>query len=166
MIAVFLLAFCSFSAIHAQDTAAARPKLYHPEADAARDIREAVARAGKADKHVLLQIGGNWCVWCIRFHNLVSTDTALSRQLRENYEVVHVNYSPENKNLKLLAGLGYPQRFGFPVFVVLDGRGQRLHTQNSAYLEEGKGHSPKKVSEFLRDWSPAALKAEHYKEEE
>ena len=35
----------------------------------------------------------------------------------------------------ILAKYGYPQRFGFPVFIVLDGNGNRIHTQNSAYLE-------------------------------
>lgn len=159
-----LVLIFSFSAtnLRAQDTT--KPRLYHPEANAAADIKAATTRAARSGKHVLLQIGGNWCVWCIRFHNLVSSDTSLSRILTDNYEVVHVNYGPENKNEKLLQQLGYPQRFGFPVFVVLDGKGQRLHTQNSAYLEEGKGHSPKKVAEFLNHWAPAALKAESYQE--
>lgn len=161
-IAFILLLFVFAGDMQAQDTT--RPHLYHPEADAAADIKAATARAARSGKHVLLQIGGNWCVWCIRFHRLVSSDTSLSRILDANYEVVHVNYSPENKNEKVLQQLGYPQRFGFPVFVVLDGNGTRLHTQNSAYLEEGKGHSPKKAAEFLNHWAPAALKAESYKE--
>lgn len=53
--------------------------------------------------------------------------------------------------------LGFPQRFGFPVFVILDENGNRIHTQNSAYLEEGKGHSPAKIAEFLKHWSSAAV---------
>ncbi|MFD2146900.1 thioredoxin family protein [Mucilaginibacter antarcticus] len=93
---------------------------------------------------MLLQIGGNWCIWCIYFNDLVKADPELDKYLRANYEVVHVNYSPENKNEKLLAELEYPQRFGYPVFVVLDSKGKRLHTQNSAYLEEGNGHSKKR----------------------
>ncbi|RRB06650.1 thioredoxin family protein [Larkinella rosea] len=139
----------------AQDTA--KSHIYDPKADAQQDIKNAVAKAGKEGKHVLLQIGGNWCVWCIRFHNLTQSDTTLSRILAENFVVLRVNYSPENKNEAVLAQLDYPQRFGFPVFVVLDGKGKRLHTQNSSYLEEGKGHSPKVVAGFLNDWSPKAL---------
>jgi hypothetical protein len=87
----------------------------------------------------------------------VTTDADLKKELEENYVIVHVNYSPENKNEKVLADLGYPQRFGFPVFVVLDGNGNRIHTQNSGYLEEGQGHSKTKVAEFLKQWSPTAL---------
>ena len=50
-----------------------------------------------------------------------------------------------------------------PVFVILDKNGNRIHTQNSAYLEEGKGHSPKKVLEFLKHWSPASIDPKSYK---
>lgn len=149
--------------LKAQETASSeKPRIYDPKADAQQDIRNAVAKAGKEGKHVLLQIGGNWCVWCIRFHNLTHSDTTLSRLLNDNYEVLRVNYSPENKNEAALTQLGYPQRFGFPVFVVLDGKGNRLHTQNSAYLEEGKGHNPKLVAEFLQQWSPKALDPKSY----
>ncbi|GAA4802708.1 thioredoxin family protein [Olivibacter ginsenosidimutans] len=136
--------------------------LYNPSANAKQDIAAAVHLAKQEKKHVLLQIGGNWCVWCLRFNELVTTNDTLSRFLKANYEVVHVNYSKENKNEAVLADLGFPQRFGFPVFVVLDADGKRIHTQNSAYLEEGKGHSPKKVLEFLENWSPKALDPKRY----
>ncbi|MDX5442362.1 MAG: thioredoxin family protein, partial [Hymenobacteraceae bacterium] len=63
----------------------------------------------------------------------------------------------------VLEKLAYPQRFGFPVFVVLNSNGERIHTQNSAYLEEGQGYSKKKVLEFLGQWSPDALQPKRYK---
>jgi len=61
-----------------------------------------------------------------------------------------------------MAELGYPQRFGFPVFVVLDDKGVRLHTQNSEYLEEGKGYSTDKILEFFKNWSTRALDPKSY----
>ena len=137
-------------------------KLYNPLADAKADIKAAVKTAAKEHKNVLLQIGGNWCIWCIRFNNTVTTDPELNKYMADNYVVLHVNYSPENKNEEVLASLGYPQRFGFPVFIVLDDKGNRLHTQNSGYLEEGKGHSKAKVMEFFKSWSPAAIDPKTY----
>lgn len=160
------LAFASIG-VKAQDaTKAETPKIYNPAADAKADITAAVKKAKAEHKNVLLQIGGNWCVWCLRFNNLVTTDADLSKYLADNYVVQHVNWSPENKNEKVLAALGYPQRFGFPVFVVLDGEGNRLHTQNSGYLEEGKGHSKEKVMEFLQGWTTKALDPKTYEEKE
>jgi len=129
-------------------------KLYNPKADAKGDVAAAIRKAAAEHKNVLLQIGGNWCIWCIRFNDLVTHDPELDKYVRANYVIVHVNYSKENENEKLLAELGYPQRFGFPVFIVLDDKGNRLHTQNSAYLEEGKGHSKEKVLEFFKNWAP------------
>jgi hypothetical protein len=76
----------------------------------------------------------------------------------------HLNYSKENKNLDLLKKYGYPQRFGFPVFIILDANGNKIHTQNSSYLEAGKGYSKEKIIDFLQGWSPVALKPESYKD--
>lgn len=160
---ILLLAMSGINAV--AQTTTEKPHIYNPQADAAADIRTAVKQAAKEHKHVFVQVGGNWCIWCVRFHNLVHSDTMLTRIMNENYVVVHVNYSPENKNEKVLAQLEYPQRFGYPVFVILDAKGKRLHTQNSGYLEEGKGHSAKKVAEFLNHWSPAALDPKNYTEQ-
>lgn len=137
-------------------------KIYNPTADAKAEIQAAVKKASKEHKNVLLQIGGNWCIWCIRFNNLVTTDADLNKYMNDNFVVLHVNWSPENKNEAVLASLGYPQRFGFPVFVVLDDKGNRLNTENSSYLEEGKGHSKAKVMGFFKDWSPAAIDPKTY----
>lgn len=140
-----------------------KPNIYNPDADGKKDIAEAVAKAKAENKNVFLQIGGNWCIWCIYFYNLTNEDEDLKSFMNDNYEVVHVNYSQENENKDVLASLDYPQRFGFPVFVILNQEGKRIHTQNSEYLEEGKGHSKKKVMEFLKAWSPAALDPASYK---
>ncbi|MES2265511.1 MAG: thioredoxin family protein [Bacteroidota bacterium] len=140
------------------------PNLYNPAADAKADIAAAVKKANAQHKNVLLQIGGNWCSWCLLFNGLVTKDAELNKYMNDNYVVLHVNYSKENTNEKVLADLGYPQRFGFPVFVILDGKGTRLHTQNSSYLEEGKGHSKAKVMEFFENWSPKALDPKSYEE--
>lgn len=113
---------------------------------------------------MLIQIGGNWCIWCYRFHDFVAKDTALTRVESESYVVYHLNYSKENKNLDVLKSLGFPQRFGFPVFVVLDAKGKQLHTQDSSLLEEGKGYNAEKVASFFAAWSPAALNEKKYRE--
>ena len=43
-------------------------KLYNPEENAKKEIAEAVKQAKESGKHVLVQIGGNWCIWCARFN--------------------------------------------------------------------------------------------------
>jgi len=138
-------------------------KIYDPNADAKADIKKAVELAQKNNKHVFIQIGGNWCPWCVKFHNFIEDDAEMKSQLEDNFEVVRVNYDSEHKQNEVLAELGFPQRFGFPVFVVLDSKGNRIHTQNSAFLEKDKGYDRDKILRFLKNWSPAAIDPASYK---
>lgn len=141
-----------------------KPKIYNEEANPKTDIANAVKKASTEKKHVLLQIGGNWCAWCIMFDKLTKENQEIKDYLANNYEIVHVNYSPKNKNEETLASLKHPERFGFPVFVVLNGKGDVIHIQNSGYLEshETKGHDPKVVLDFLQSWSYKALDPASY----
>jgi len=137
-------------------------KLYNPEADVSVTISKGLAKARATNKHLLLQIGGNWCPWCIKFHQFCQNDHEISSLMENNYVTIKINYSKENKNLAELKKLDYPQRFGFPVFVILNSEGKRIHTQNSSYLEEEKGYSKKKVLDFLKQWTPGALNPNLY----
>lgn len=141
-----------------------KKKIYDETADAKILIENAVKKANDSKKHVLLQVGGNWCAWCIMFNDLTTTNQEINTYMNDNYEVVHVNYSPKNKNEEVLASLKHPERFGFPVFVILDDNGNLIHTQNSGYLEskEVKGHDPKEVMNFLQGWSYKALDPNSY----
>jgi thioredoxin-related protein len=138
-------------------------EIYHPEIDAKKQMMDAVSQAKSNNKHVLLMVGGNWCKWCRMFEKFLHTDAQLDSAVNANFVFEHINYSKENKNEELLKQLEFPQRFGFPVFVILDGNGKRIHTQNSGYLEEGEGYSKEKVIEFFNQWSVASLKEENYK---
>ncbi len=138
-------------------------KLYHPEADAVKDIKAAVKKARAENKYVLLQGGGNWCTWCIEFARFCKADPKIDSVINASFIWYHLNYSKENENKALFAKYGYPQRFGFPAFIILNQKGKRIHTQNSEYLEDGKkGYDQKKVKAFLEMWSPRALNPEMY----
>jgi thioredoxin-related protein len=137
--------------------------LYNPTANVARDVSMLVKQAKKENKHVILMVGGNWCIWCTRFNNFLMSDTSLKNILDKNYLFYHLNYSKENMNLDYLKKLGFPQRFGFPVMVILDGDGKQIHTQDSGYLEKEKSYDYDKVKLFLLNWTTDALDESHYK---
>jgi thioredoxin-related protein len=132
--------------------------IYNPNANAKDEITAAVKKAKAENKQVLLQIGGNWCPWCVKLDGFMATDPQVDSLLKADYIRVMVNYSKENKNEEVLKTLGNPQRFGFPVLVILDQDGVRLHTQDSWYLEKEKYYDKDKVMHFLEMWSVAALK--------
>ncbi|MEP7108640.1 MAG: thioredoxin family protein [Ferruginibacter sp.] len=132
--------------------------LYDPKANAGEDIDAAIKKAAAENKYVLIQAGGNWCGWCKEFARFSEADLKIDSTINNSFVCYHLNWSKENENKKIFARYGYPQRFGFPVFIILNGRGERIHTQSSEYLEDGKkSYDKNKVQSFLEMWSPHAL---------
>jgi uncharacterized protein YyaL (SSP411 family) len=133
-------------------------KIYNPEADARADIKEAVAMAKAENKHVLLQIGGNWCPWCVRLHGFIEDNPQIDSLITSDYVRVYVNVNKDKskRNPELMASLGNPQRFGFPVLVILNQEGERIHTQDSWYLEKEKSYSRDKLMHFFKMWNVKA----------
>ncbi len=154
-----LMTFGMINQVNAQEKVA----IYHPEKNTFEQIKQAEITAQKEGKHVFLMIGGNWCRWCRMFDAFSKTDLSVDSAFKANYVIEHINSSKENKNDSLMQQLEFPQRFGFPVFVILDAQGKRLHTQSTGYLEQGEGYNKESVIEFLNQWSPAALNPANYK---
>jgi len=162
---IILSVLVVFSVVAAFSQDMTKFKLYHPEENAKKEIEAAVKEAKESGKHVLIQIGGNWCVWCARFNDFVANDKSLDSLAKSNFVIYHLNYSKENKNADLLKKYEYPQRFGYPVFLILNEKGDLIHTQSSWYLEAGKSYDKEKVEAFFKDWSRKALDPAQYKEE-
>ncbi|MBP6430898.1 MAG: thioredoxin family protein [Ferruginibacter sp.] len=155
-----LLFLAQFSTTIAQEK-----KLYNPDANAIEDIAYAIEKAKAQNKFVLIQAGGNWCSWCIEFARFCKASPKIDSLINSSFVWYHLNYSKENKNSAAFRAYGYPQRFGFPVFVILDSYGRQIHTQNSEYFENGKkSYDEGKVFDFLSNWTPNALKPELYKD--
>ncbi len=140
-----------------QEKAAAMPSYvqvtrFDPSRDAATDIAAAAAEAKRTGRHVLVDVGGDWCIWCKRLDAFFDEQKDAADFLRKNYVPVKVNYSKENKNEAVLSR--YPKVAGYPHLYVLDDDGKLLHSQDTGALESGKGHDLEKVLAFLKHWAP------------
>ena len=141
-------------------------KVYDESIDPMTQIDNAISKADRNGKFVICQVGGNWCRWCLMFADFISKDNEITELIDKNFEYIHVNYNPRERNDEskmkkaeaMLARLGNPGRFGYPVFVVLDGDGKVIHIQDSSLLEEGNGYNKSKVMRFFSNWTPAAVK--------
>jgi thiol:disulfide interchange protein len=131
---------------------------YDPSLDGWKQLQAAGKTAAVENKRVLVIVGGNWCKWCRALDGLMSEDSALRAELGK-YQVVHLNYSKENKNPEAMAHLGNPEKLGFPSLLVLSSKLHVLHTQSSEVFETGDpakpGHDPAELLAFLRRWSRA-----------
>ena len=132
---------------------AARPKIYDEAADGSKQISEALAIAKKEHKNVLLQFGANWCGWCHKLHKVFETDKAIADVLKNEYVVVMVDRDKDH-NVDVDAKYGHPGQYGLPAISILSADGKLLTVKNTAELEEGDHHNPKKVMAFLKEWAP------------
>ena len=147
-------------AVNAQEQAPLK-KVYNEEINPLEQIDQALAQARSEGKFVICQVGGNWCPWCLRFADFITNDSTISNLIEQNFVYIHVNYHPRKAtewSAAMMKRLNNPERFGFPVFVVLDEKGNVLHIQDSSFLEEGQGYNKEKVLRFFQNWTPKAVR--------
>ena len=153
-----LLIIAVIAAAMAQSAMAQGLKRVYDEKRSGIELIDSALAVAKAEgKHVICQVGGNWCVWCLRFAAFIEADEEIKALVNGNYVYIHVNYrrKTDDKDMQqAMDRLGNPVRFGFPVMVVLDAEGKVLHTQDSSFLESGEGYDRKKVMRFLQCWTP------------
>jgi thiol-disulfide isomerase/thioredoxin len=136
----------------------AGPDIYDIKADGQQLITAAVAQARAEHKNVLVEFGGNWCIWCRRLHALMHSDPNLSGFLDQHFVEVMLDVSGKDANGRnVMRNVDVTAKymakgFGFPALAILTGKGKLLVTQSSATLEEGDHHNPAKVLAFLRQW--------------
>lgn len=125
---------------------------YNPAADPDAELQNVVTIAQQAGKNILLDVGGEWCIWCHRLDSLFEANQDISAFLLTNYVPLKINMSRENENKEFLSR--FPAIEGYPHLFVLDPNGKLLHSQETGALEEGKRHSHDKVLTFLKKWAP------------
>lgn len=123
---------------------------YDPAVNPFRQLDAAKEQAAKEGKRILVDVGGEWCIWCHRLDDLFRANKDLAEQVTKHYVLMKVNVSMDNKNEIFMAQ--FPKVAGYPHLFVLEADGRLVHSQDSGQLEEGKGHSKEKVADFLKKW--------------
>jgi thiol:disulfide interchange protein len=141
----FALALLAFAV---SATALDLPKKFDPARDPARDVAAAAAEAKAHGKRVLVDVGGEWCVWCHIMDDFIAANADVRATVEANYIVVKVNWSPQNKNEAFLSA--FPKIKGYPHLFVLDGDGKLVHSQETDVLELGRSYDKPKFMNFLR----------------
>ncbi len=141
-------------AMRLQQPASLDKDIYPAGVDAKAEIKEAIERAGKEHKRVILVFGANWCYDChvldLAFHR-----ADLAPILEKNYEVVHVDVGQYDKNLDLAAQYDVPLKKGVPGVAVLDGKGTLIYSQTNGEFEKARSLAPADLLAFLNKWKPA-----------
>jgi thiol:disulfide interchange protein len=128
--------------------------IYDESADAHAQLRDALARAAREHKRVLLDFGGNWCGDChvlnIYFHR--EPNAAL---LADNYILVDIDIGHMDKNLDIARQYDVPLGKGVPALAVVNAHGRLLYSQTNGEFEAMRRMDPGSVTQFLKRWKPA-----------
>ncbi len=149
------LLLCLFLSLLAPAALAADAK-FDPARDPAKDVAAACATAQAQGKRVLVDVGGEWCVWCHILDRFIDDNPDVRAILDASYVTVKVNWSKENKNEAFLSR--YPAIKGYPHLFILDASGKLVQSQDTGVLESGRGYDKARFVEFLKKWAPADRK--------
>jgi hypothetical protein len=127
-----------------------KPTGYDPKRDPEADLKAAEIEAQQAHKHIILEVGGDWCIWCGYMDRFFADHPDVDALLKANYVVVKVNWSQENHNNTFLTQYAFVTNF--PFLIVLDKNGKLLQAQRTNVLEKGTSYDPDKMKDFLNKW--------------
>jgi len=136
---------------------AERKDLYPAEADAEKEIVEALQTAARTHKRVLLIFGGNWCYDCHVLDEAFHLPE-IAPTLNRNFVVAHIDIGEYNKNLDIAKKYEVPVEKGVPAAAVLEPDGKLVFTQKNKEFEKAQSLAPEDILAFLNKWKPPAAR--------
>lgn len=128
------------------------PAGYDESRDPAADLQAAVAQAQRENKRILLEVGGEWCIYCRILNKVIHDDERLTQRLRDGFVVVKVNFSDRVKNEAFLSR--YPQIPSYPHLFLLESDGTLLLSQTPDDFMKDDKYVPDLILAFLEKWEP------------
>jgi hypothetical protein len=123
---------------------------YDKQQDPAADLAATIERATAERKRIILQIGGDWCVWCGRISRYMETNERVRQLVEDHFVVMKVTDPGENAESFLSR---YPRVNAYPHFFVLETDGTFLHSQGTGELEHEQSYDEEVFCKFLNDWA-------------
>lgn len=130
------------------------PLPYDEAADAHKDVAAAIARAKKAKKLVLIDLGGNWCPDCRILAGTMALPS-LSPWVKKHFELVTVDVGRYTKNLDIGATYGVTRPKGVPALFVVDPKTNKLlnPTTSVTALADARSMTPQSLADWLAQWT-------------
>lgn len=129
---------------------------YDPLRDPFSDIKVVKEVAKSQNKLILLEFGGDWCVWCHRLDEFFRENKKVKNALLDVFVVMKVNVSEENANVKFTKQ--FSNAPGYPHFIIVDADGREVGSVGASKLEKGAAYSEPKMLEFIEYWKKKYLK--------
>jgi thiol:disulfide interchange protein len=131
--------------------------LYPADADAKKEIDEALKTAAVETKRVLLVFGANWCYDCHVLDRALHEGSA-GQVMKESFLLVHVDIGEGDKNFDLLRKYKVPLEKGVPAIAILGGDGRLLYSSGDGEFEAARKMLKRDLAAFLIRWRESAPK--------
>ena len=130
------------------------PFPYDEKADADAVIAAARARAIKAHKRLLIDLGGNWCLDCRILAGTVALPE-LRTFVDRHFEVVTIDIGRFDKNGQVAARYGVKGRLaGVPAVLIVDPKSDRLvNAGHETALADARSMNPQALADWLAQWA-------------
>ncbi|MBN9554675.1 MAG: thioredoxin family protein [Alphaproteobacteria bacterium] len=128
--------------------------VYDEDANADKVVDDALARAKKNNKLLLIDLGGNWCPDCIILHNLMEVPE-MKKFIDAHYEVALVDVGRFDKNAQIGARYGYNTRLkGVPTVLVVDPKTNKVINGERVFaLSTARSQTPQALADYLANWT-------------
>jgi len=123
---------------------------YDPARDPFVDGRAALKLAQETNRRVLIEVGGNWCSWCLKLDKFLAENPLIREQLHHNFVILKVNVSETNDNAEFMAG--FPKPLGYPHIYISEADGQLIFSKDTAQLLENSRYSVQRFQQFIDKW--------------
>ncbi|MBC7917641.1 MAG: thioredoxin family protein [Rhodoferax sp.] len=141
-IAFVLSFFVSVSALAADPA-------YDEQADANKEIQQALLDAAKAKVPVILIFGANWCPDCRVLDTAMKSGAAAPLMARD-FRVVKINVGRFDRNTDIAQAYGVPLKKGIPAVAILSANNEVLYATRSGELADARAMGDSGIHEFLK----------------
>ncbi len=128
-----------------------RTDLYPVDADANKEINDALKTAASDNKRVILIFGGNWCYDCHVLDRALH-EGAAGKIVKESFLLVHVDIGEGDKNLDLAKQYKIPLEKGVPAVAILRSDGSLVYSSGDGEFEAARRMMKKNLVAFLQRW--------------
>ena len=149
---LILLMFAA-TAVSAADSYSQQPvysQKYDPERNAFDDGRAALKLAKETNRRVMIEIGGDWCVYCHIFDRFIKSDEEMAKRFFETFVLLKINYSEENTNKEFLSN--FKGIDGYPFIFITESNGKVIYANDMREMTIKGKPSKEKMFRFLDQW--------------
>jgi len=130
--------------------------LYPTNADANKEIEEALKVASSSNQRVMLIFGGNWCYDCHVLDQALHEGDA-GKIFKDHFLLVHVDIGEGDKNLDLVKKYETTLDYGVPTVVLLNGSGRVIYSSTKGEFEPARRMMKKDLIAFLNAWKSVVV---------